>query len=168
MKKNGHLSATRVIAAKIYSMLPKHLKILVNLVDLQQAAMLHDIGKVFIPKEILYKQGALTEREKEIMNLHAEFGYELLKQRGIKESVLKLIKYHHQKPDGNGYPCVDNDFEYTVSSQILCAADKYSALTEQRTYHKAYTKAEALAIISEDVLSGTISQEVFDALKKAA
>ena len=164
----GHLTATRIIAAKIYSLLPKHLKITVNLVDLQQAAMLHDFGKILIPKEILYKQGALTEREKEIMNLHAEFSYELLKQRGIKESVLKLIKYHHQRPDGKGYPKIDSDFEYTVSSQILCAADKYSALTEQRAYHKACTKSEALAIISKDVTSGAISQEVFDALKKAA
>jgi putative nucleotidyltransferase with HDIG domain len=168
MKKNGHLSATRIIAAKIYSMLPKALKSEVNLVDLQQAAMLHDIGKVFIPKEILYKQGALTQREKEIMNLHAEFSYELLKQRGIKESVLRLIKYHHQRPDKTGYPCADEDFEYTLSSQILSAADKYSALTEQRAYHTACTKSEALAIIYEDVDAGVISQEVYDALKKAA
>lgn len=166
--KIGHLTATRIIAAKIYSMLPKHLKIMVNLVDLQQAAMLHDFGKVLIPKEILYKKGALTEKEKQIMNLHAEFSYELLKQRGIKENVLKLIKYHHQRPDGKGYPQIDKDYEYTISSQILSVADKYSALTEQRAYHNAYSKAEALKIIHEDVDSGIISKEVYEALLKAA
>ena len=166
--KIGHLTATRIIAAKIYSMLPLNLKNEVNLVDLQQAAMLHDIGKILIPKNIIYKQGALTDAEKEIMDLHAEFSYELLKKKGVKQSVLNLIKYHHQRPDGSGYPAIDNDFEFTISSQILCIADKYSALTEQRTYHQACTKAEALEIISKDVESGIVCKEVFDALKKAA
>lgn len=164
----GHLTATRIIAAKIYSLLPSELKQLINLVDLQQAAMLHDIGKVLIPKEILYKKGALSPKEKEIMNLHAEFSYELLKQKGVKESVLKLIKYHHQKPDGKGYPEAGADFEYSISLQVLNAADKYSALTEKRAYHTACTKKEALEIISKDVDEGYISREVFEALSKAA
>ena len=56
--------------------------------------MLHDYGKVLIPKEILNKKGALTPEEKQIMELHSEFGYELLKQQGVKEEVLNLIKYH--------------------------------------------------------------------------
>jgi len=162
----GHLSATRIIAAKIYSALPKELKSEVYLPDLQQAAMLHDYGKVLIPKEILNKKGALTPNEKKIMELHAEFGYELLKQQGVNENVLNLIKYHHQKPDGSGYPAINQDFEYNLSSQILEAADMYSALTEERAYHKACTKNEALEIIYKEVENGSISQDVFDALKK--
>lgn len=162
-----HHTATRVIAAKIYSALPENMKSEVNLPDLQQAAMLHDYGKVLIPKEILNKEGALTPEEKKIMELHSEFGYELLKQQGVNEHVLNLIKYHHQKPDGSGYPVADNSFEYSISAQILEAADMYSALTEERTYHKACTKNEALNIIYKEVESKTISQEVFDALKKS-
>ena len=165
--KNGHLTATRILAAKIYSALPAELKEDVSLPDLQQAAMLHDYGKVLIPKEILNKKGVLTPEEKQIMELHSEFGYELLKQQGVKEEVLKLIKYHHQKPDGSGYSPADNDFEYNLSLEILTAADKYSALTEDRCYHKACTKEEALDIIYKDVEDGVISQEVFDALKKS-
>lgn len=163
----GHLTATRIIAAKIYSALPAELKSEINLSDLQQAAMLHDYGKVLIPKEILNKEGSLTAEEKKIMELHSEFGYELLKQQGINDNVLNLIKYHHQKPDGSGYPTIDEKFEYSTSSQILEAADMYSALTEERAYHKACTKNEALDIILNEVRRGTISQEVFDALKKS-
>ena len=164
--KQGHLTATRIIAAKIYSVLPQNLKSEVNLQDLQEAAMLHDYGKVLIPKEILYKESSLTPKEKEIMNLHAEFSYELLKQKGVRESVLKLIKYHHQTPNGAGYPIAGKDFEYTISLQILNAADKYSALTENRSYHRAYSKSEALEIIKKDVESNILSKEVFDSLKK--
>ena len=165
--KRGHLTQTRVMAAKIYSALPADTKKEVNLPDLQEAAMLHDFGKIFIPKEILNKKGSLTPEEKEIMNLHSELGYELLKQKGIKENVLRLIKYHHQTPSGSGYPAVDSDFQCGIDLQILSVADKYSALTEERAYHMALNKEEALNIINEDVNRGLISEEVFLALKKA-
>lgn len=164
--KNGHLTATRILVAKIYSLLPADLKKEVNLSDLQQAAMLHDYGKVLVPKEILNKKGVLTPEEKKIMELHSEFGYELLKQQGVKDSVLNLIKYHHQKPDGSGYPFAGVDFEYSISSQILEAADMYSALTEERSYHQPYTKEKALEVIYKEVEAGNICNDVFNALKK--
>lgn len=163
----GHLGDVRVLSAKIYSSLPEELKAKVNNSNLQQAAMLHDYGKVLIPKKILDKEGKLSPDEKKIMELHSEFGYELLKQQGVSEEVLNLVKYHHQKPDGSGYPAIDNNFEYGISSQILTAADKYSALTEHRCYRKAYDKEKALQILHHDVENGIISQEVFDALKKS-
>ena len=140
----------------------------IKLKDIQLAAMLHDYGKVLIPKEILNKKGELTPKERSIIELHSELGYELLKQQGgISEEVLNLIKFHHQKPDGSGYPQKDSMFEYNLSSQILEVADMYSALTEERAYHKACTKEEALKIIYKEVENGNISQEVFDALKKS-
>ena len=165
--KKGHLTETRILAAKIYSALPVEMKKEVDISILQQAAMLHDYGKVLIPKEILNKKGALTPEEKKIMELHSELGYELLKQQGVNEEVLNLIKYHHQKPDGSGYPVADKNFEYSISSQILEAADMYSALTEERPYHKASTKEEALLIIYKEVEKGVLSNEVFEALKKS-
>lgn len=164
--KKGHLADARIIAAKIYSALPPDLKSQVNLSDLQQAAVLHDFGKVLIPKDILNKAGVLTHEEKEIMDLHSELGYELLKQKGVKPEVLNLIKYHHQNPHGTGYPAADRNFEYGIPSQILAASDKYSALTEKRPYHEPLPKDAALEIIKKDVDSGDISQEIFDALYK--
>ena len=107
--------------------------------DLQQAAMLHDFGKVLIPDKILNKNGKLTDKEKEIMKLHSELGYELLKEQGVN-----------------------------ISSQILATADKYSALREKRSYKDAMTRDEALAVIQEDVTNGLIAPEVYNALNKTA
>lgn len=164
--KHGHLMDTRVTAAKIYSALPQDLKTEVNLMDLQQAAMLHDYGKVLIPDKILNKSGKLTDKEKKIMKLHSELGYELLKEQGVNENVLNLVKYHHQTPDRKGYPEITNDYKPDISSQILAAADKYSALREKRSYKDAMTRDEALAVIQEDVTSGLITPEVYNALAR--
>ena len=164
--QNGHLRETRVMAAKIYSSLPPELKSQVNLVDLQQAAMLHDYGKVLIPDNILNKNGVLQDKEKEIMQLHSELGYELLKKQGINQNVLNLVKYHHQNPQKNGYPEITNDFTPDLASQILTVADKYSALREKRSYKEAMGREDALKIIKNDVDIGLISSEVFNSLAK--
>ena len=164
--KNGHLMDTRITAAKMYSALPQDMKAQVNLMDLQQAAMLHDYGKVLIPEKILNKNGKLTNEEKKIMELHSLLGYELLKQQGVKEDVLKLIKYHHQNPEGTGYPAVEGDYHHDISTQILATADKYSALREKRSYKEPLSRNDALDIIKEDVENGQISPEIYTALKK--
>lgn len=164
--KKGHLMDTRVTTAKIYSALPKEMKDEINQIDLQQASMLHDYGKVLIPDKILNKKGKLTDEEKKIMELHSELGYELLKQQGVNQNVLNLVKYHHQNPQGSGYPVNTGDFEYSIPSQILSTADKYSALREQRPYKDAMSREQALSIIKEDVEAGTISPEVYEALEK--
>lgn len=165
--QKGHLKDTRITAAKIYSSLPEELKKEVNLSKLQEAAMLHDYGKVLIPPNILNKKGKLTEKENEIMKLHSELGFELLKDKNLDEEVLKLIKYHHQTPNKDGYPTITDDYKPTVAAEILQTADKYSALREERCYKESLDKDEALKVIQEDVNSGMISQEVFNALKKS-
>lgn len=165
--KSGHLKDTRVIAAKMYSALPRDMKEEVNLVDLQQAAILHDVGKALIPDKVLNKKGALNDKEADIMHLHSELSYELLKKQGINENTLNLIKYHHQNLENSGYPNINNGFKYDISAQILSTADKYSALTENRCYKKALSREEALKIIKEDVEKGHISEIVYDALTKS-
>lgn len=162
--KNGHLQDTRVIAAKIYSSLPNELKNQVSLPHLQEAAMLHDFGKILIPESILNKKGKLDETERKIMSLHSELGYELLKDKGISEKTLNLIKYHHQNLKGSGYPAKKADFSYNIDAQILSVADKYSALREDRAYKNPLGKYEALGIIAKDVNAGNISQDVYTAL----
>ncbi len=165
--KRGHLMDTRITAAKIYSALPRELKAGINSQDIQQAAMLHDYGKILIPDNVLNKNGKLTEDERKIMSLHSELGYELLKQQGVNKNVLNLVKYHHQTPDGNGYPAITDDFTSDISAQIITAADKYSALREKRSYKDAMTRNEALKVLQEDVKNGLISEEVYNALEKA-
>ena len=100
------------------------------------------------------------------MHLHSELGYELLKNKGLSNETLNLIKYHHQTRAGDGYPQIENGFEYNLSSEILSVADKYTALREQRSYKNAMTHQEALEVIRADVGAGLVSEEVFRALEK--
>lgn len=165
--KKGHLKDTRIAAAQICSSLPENLKQKVNLSELQEAAMFHDYGKVLLPKAILNKNGPLSDEEREIMHLHSELSYELLKNKDFSENTLKLIKYHHQTPLGNGYPKADNDFEYGLDLQILNTADKYTALREERSYKPALSAEEALETIQQDVDKGLIQPEIYDALEKS-
>lgn len=159
--RTGHLKDTRVTAAKIYSALPKELKSEANMADIQQAAMFHDYGKVLIPDKILNKQGVLTEQEREIISQHSELGYELLKNKGLNKNTLNLIKYHHQTPNGTGYPASGADFEYGLDSEILAAADKYTALREKRSYKNEMSHSEALEVMRDD-----ISKDVYNALER--
>ena len=165
--KQGHLKDTRLMVAKIYSSLPAYLKDEVKLNALQEAALLHDYGKILIPSEILNKDSKLTYDEREVMELHSELGYELLKNKNLSEETLNLIKYHHQNLNKTGYPAVNNDFECDLGLQILNAADKYSALREERCYKDAFGKIEALQIIAKDVNNGNISQDVYTALLRS-
>lgn len=153
--KRGHLAETRVVAAQIYSSLPGELKSEVNMSDLQQAAMFHDWGKALIPPSVLNKAGEFNDKEYEIMNLHSELGYEMLKNKGLNKNTLEMIRNHHTKGS--------ND----VGTQVLSAADKYCALREERCYKAALSKDEALKILYEDVQNGVIMPEIYNALKRA-
>lgn len=165
--KDGHLKDTRIIAARIYSSLPEDLKKEISLPNLQEAAMLHDYGKILIPINILNKADKLNRSEQDIMQLHSELGYELLKNKNLSEKTLKLIKYHHQNQKGTGYPQKDKDFEFGIDAQILSIADKYTALREKRSYKNPLAKYETLEIIAKDVNNGHISQDVYTALLKS-
>lgn len=165
--KNGHLEKTRDTVNKIYSALPEELKKEVNIFNLQTAALFHDFGKVLIPNSVLNKGGKLNPQEREIMELHSQIGYELLKNRGLNEKVLNLIRYHHQNLRKSGYPAMENNFDYGIEYQILSVADKYTALREARCYKNPFGKYEAFEVIAKEVNSGLLSQEVYTALVKS-
>lgn len=152
--KRGHLQQTRVISAQMYSLLPPELKSQARLPELQEAAMFHDWGKVLIPSSILNKSGKLSADEQEIMQLHSEFGYELLKKKNLSPNSLNMIKNHHTPRDD-------------IGAQILSTADKYSALLEERCYKPALSKEEALQIIKTDAENGLILPEIYEALRKS-
>ncbi len=165
--QHGHLKDARIIAAKIYSALPPETKEQISMQDLQQAALLHDYGKILIPEKILNKNGKLNEEERKIMELHPILGYELLKNEGISPEVLNLIKYHHQNPAGTGYPQIDADYQPSLALEILHLADEYSALREKRPYKPELTEEEALEVIKKDMEAGNISPAAYEALLKA-
>lgn len=119
-----------------------------------QAALLHDVGKAYIPSAILNKKGALSEHERKIVDTHAKAGYEALKSGGVSGVVLHLIKNHHNYGIQNP-PMV----------QILRVADIYSALKEERPYKREFSDSEALEILYERAQKGDFDKKYVDALK---
>ena len=160
----GHCTDTRNIAEGIVENLPFALESKANLDNIRDAAYLHDIGKVFIPPEILNKSGQLNDAEKELVHKHSELGYELLKDSGLDKKVTELIRNHHQDAKRSGYPIVGQNFNADIDLQILSAADKYSALTEERSYKKPMSREQALTIIRADARNGKINPLIYNAL----
>lgn len=162
--KQNHLKDAQNIAKGITEHLPFSLKNRVDAKAIEQAAFLHDLGKVLIPPEILNKPARLNPEETKIMHTHSELSYELLKNTGLDEKTLKLVRNHHQNAKKTGYPWVGNDFNADLNLQIVSVADKYSALTEKRAYKKPINSKEALTIIYQDVKEGELHPFVFKAL----
>lgn len=161
---NTHAKTTQNIAEGIAQNLPFNLGKKADLQTIKNAAYLHDIGKVFIPPEILDKNGKLTETEQIIMHKHPELGYELLKNAHIDPKVLHIIRNHHQNAQKSGYPKVNNNFYADMDLQIVSIADKYSALTEKRSYKPSFPREQALNIIRSDVRDGKFNPLIYNAL----
>ena len=161
-----HARTTRQTALGISKNLPFNMYALSNNRALADAAYLHDLGKVFIPKEILDKNGKLSPYEQKIMHTHSELGYELLRTADLDEKTLNLIRNHHQNPLKTGYPSVKQNFIADLNLQILSLADKYSALTEQRAYKAPMSRENALAILYDDVKKGVTNPIVYNSLVK--
>ncbi len=117
--------------------------------DVAIAALLHDAGKVKIPREILNKPGKLAAHEWEIMKQHPQFGLRILNSVSEFDNILTAILYHHEKFNGTGYPEGLRGEDIPLVSRILSIADVYEALTSDRPYRKAMDKKTALNIIKE-------------------
>ena len=108
-------------------------------------ALLHDIGKVKIPKEIINKPGALTPEERAIINTHTIEGEQMLEKiGGLLGDVGHLVRSCHERWDGGGYPDGLVGEETPLIARIVCACDAYSAMTTNRSYRKAMSPADAL------------------------
>ncbi|MDR3588678.1 MAG: HD-GYP domain-containing protein [Negativicutes bacterium] len=115
--------------------------------ELSTAALLHDIGKLIIPRRILHKPGKLTEAEFEIIKEHSPNGFHFLKAISQLEHIAEAVLYHHEKFDGSGYPEGRAGEDIPLISRILTIADVYEATTADRVYRKAMTREMALAIL---------------------
>ena len=105
-----------------------------KLEDLQRASMLHDIGKIVIPDSVLLKPGKLNPLEYEIIKEHVEVGYQLLKDVDIYKNIAKIVRYHHERYDGSGYPFGLKGDKIPILSQIMAVADAFDAMTTNRIY----------------------------------
>jgi diguanylate cyclase (GGDEF)-like protein len=109
------------------------------------AALLHDIGKVGVPDEVLHKPGPLTEREWEIMRQHPAIGERILRAIPGLGAVARIVRHEHERWDGNGYPDNLAGAAIPVGSRIILACDAYHAMTSDRPYRKAMQHPEAMA-----------------------
>lgn len=160
----NHAQDTKNIIGGIADNLPFSLRSKVDLKELEDAAYLHDVGKVLIPSDVLNKPAKLNEQETKIMHSHSELSYEILKNSNLSEKTLNLIRNHHQNAKKTGYPWVGKDFRADLNLQILSTADKYSALTEKRIYKEPMSPKQALTIIYQDVKEEKLHPFVFKAL----
>lgn len=116
--------------------------------NLGRAALLHDIGKMFVSKEILNKPGKLDTSEMEIMKNHSQFGYKYLKKRyGFSTLTYNGVLDHHEKYDGTGYPNNRVGKEISLFGRIIAIADVYDALTSDRPYRKAALPSDVIEFI---------------------
>lgn len=115
-----------------------------DLKTLIYGAYLHDIGKIEIDREILNKQGALTEDEWEIIKKHPNWGADIIKPISSLTDSLPVILYHHEKLEGSGYPFGLKGREIPLSARILAVADSFDAMTTDRPYKKAMPLKEAI------------------------
>jgi putative nucleotidyltransferase with HDIG domain len=114
-------------------------------------ALLHDVGKIAVPAEILNKPGPLTPYERETMESHPLDGVELLRDVEFPWDVIPMIRSHHERWDGHGYPDRLAGEAIPLAARILCVADVYDALTSHRPYRRAYEPADALRLMQGDM-----------------
>ena len=114
-------------------------------------ALLHDVGKIVVPVEILNKNGPLTPEERAWMERHPVAGVELLKEVEFPGDVLPMIRGHHERWDGHGYPDRLAGEDIPLAARILCVADVFDALTTDRPYRRAFSMRDALQMMQADV-----------------
>jgi HD-GYP domain-containing protein (c-di-GMP phosphodiesterase class II) len=115
---------------------------------IQLGAYLHDVGKVRVPHEVLNKPGPLTRDEYEVVQMHPIWGIELLAKVEFPWDLKPIIRWHHERYDGTGYPDRLRGDEIPVSAQIVGIVDVYDALTTARPYRKAMAQDVAMAEIT--------------------
>jgi HD-GYP domain-containing protein (c-di-GMP phosphodiesterase class II) len=114
--------------------------------DAEFVALLHDVGKIRIPTEIISKPGALDEHERAIIETHTIEGEQMLERvGGVLGDVGRLVRSCHERWDGAGYPDRLAGEEIPLVARIVCACDAFSAMTTDRPYRKARSHDEALA-----------------------
>ncbi len=111
---------------------------------IQYAAILHDIGKIGIPEQILKKPGKLTPEEYEVMKRHAMYGAQIVRQIGFLKAVVPLVEADHERWDGKGYPNGLMGEQIPLGARIVAIVDAYDAMTFDRIYRKAPGKAYAM------------------------
>jgi putative two-component system response regulator len=159
----GHSERVAFLARRLGSVwgLPAH-----EQRNLWRAGLLHDVGKIVIPAEYLRKPYPLLPEELRVIQRHAEISHEICKPLPSLQPVLGLVRGHHERLDGSGYPdglCGD---EVTPALHCLIVAEAYSALVTARPHRRALTPEEAIALLREEVRLGRLLDDVVELLAR--
>ena len=119
------------------------------------AGLLHDIGKIQVPQDLLFKTGKLSEYEMDKMRAHARLGYDLLKDNtSIPRDVLAAVLFHHERNDGSGYPSGLRDDQIPYLARIIGVVDVFDALTSDRIYKASVSSFRAFNILKDESFKG--------------
>jgi len=131
-------------------------------VALRRGGLIHDIGKLAVPEHILLKPGPLTPEERKIMEQHTVIGERICAPLRSFRHVLPIIRHHHEKQDGSGYPDGLKGEQIPLTARILQITDIYDALSTDRPYRRALPSEKALAILREEVKRGWWDGSILD------
>jgi putative two-component system response regulator len=132
---------------------------------LRVGGILHDIGKIGVPRDILNKPGPLSDDEWVVMKKHPTIGHKICLP--LKKSLgpaLDMIQHHHEKLDGSGYPDGLREDEIPTVARIMAVVDIYDALVTDRPYRKGMTRERALSILQEEADEGKLDKSVVEQL----
>lgn len=131
---------------------------------LRDAARLHDIGKIGVTDKVLSKEGPLTSQEMEMMKKHCEIGEGIIRPIRSLRMLCDIVRHHHEKLDGSGYPDGLKGDQIHLLVRILTVVDIFDALTTSRPYRKAYTKEEAFEKLKS--MKDQVDRKIIDVLIK--
>jgi len=146
----GHSNAVSEYATQIAEQLGLSVE---NVELIRTGALLHDIGKIGTPDSILFKPGPLTQEEFEFIKQHPARGAELVRTNNSMREMVPLIRHHHERFDGHGYPDGLQGHEIPLEARILCLADSVQAMESDRPYRQALRRHEIISEIKDN--SGT-------------
>ncbi len=128
--------------------------------DLMWGGYLHDIGKIAIPDAVLLKKGSFTPEDRQIMNQHVIIGERICQPLRTMQGVLPIIRYHHERWDGSGYPDGLQGNDIPMLAQVFQIIDIYDALMSERPYKAALSQTQTLKIMQEETDRGWRNPEL--------
>ena len=142
-KHSEHVAAYAVGIARTMALGPKYVDLI------RRAAMIHDIGKIGIPDAVLFKTDPLTAQERRVIEQHPLIAVKILEKMSFLESEVALIRHHHEKWNGQGYPDGLARTAIPLGARVIAAADVFDALTSSRAYHEGRSVRTVLAMLRD-------------------
>src|ERR1700720_1312645 len=137
-----------------------------QLIALRRAGVVHDVGKIAVPDAILLKPGALTADEWKLIKEHPVVGERICAPLKSFRFVLPIIRHHHEKFDGSGYPDGLRGESIPITARVLQIVDVYDALTTDRPYKRAFSITDALQTMKQEVAKGWWDPHIFDQFER--